>query len=43
MSIFKDFEEFETLVKKVYDSNGLILIPAFSGLLAPYWMPEFRL
>ena len=32
----------DTLATQVDDSAGVIIVPAFTGLLAPYWRPEAR-
>ena len=32
----------EALAKSVDDSGGVIIVPAFSGLFAPYWRPDAR-
>ncbi len=32
----------ETLALSVEDSGGVIIVPAFSGLFAPYWRPDAR-
>ena len=37
MEIINDSRETEAMAKKVKDNNGVYLIPAFSGLGAPYW------
>ncbi|MGG4603229.1 glycerol kinase GlpK [Paenalcaligenes sp. Me131] len=34
--------EVEALAETVSDSDGVILVPAFTGLGAPYWDPEAR-
>ena len=34
---FKDAAETEEIAKSVEDSNGVIIVPAFTGLGAPYW------
>ncbi|OUW02762.1 MAG: glycerol kinase [Betaproteobacteria bacterium TMED156] len=35
-------EEIEKLALNVPDSGGVIFVPAFSGLGAPYWRPDLR-
>src|SRR5439155_12932512 len=35
-------EELEALSKTVADNGGVYFVPAFSGLLAPYWRSEAR-
>ncbi len=37
LNLFKDSAETEMMAKQVKDNNGIYLIPAFSGLGAPYW------
>ena len=34
--------EVEALAASVNDSEGVVLVPAFAGLGAPYWMPHAR-
>jgi glycerol kinase len=34
--------EVEDLASQVEDNGGVYVVPAFSGLLAPYWRPEAR-
>ncbi|MET0933213.1 MAG: glycerol kinase GlpK [Mycetocola sp.] len=34
--------EVETLATTVEDNGGVYIVPAFSGLFAPYWKPEAR-
>ena len=34
--------ETEELAKKVADTNGCYIVPAFTGLGAPYWKPEAK-
>ncbi|WP_165065151.1 glycerol kinase GlpK [Marisediminicola senii] len=34
--------EIETLAKTVDDNGGVYIVPAFSGLFAPYWRPDAR-
>jgi glycerol kinase len=34
--------EVETLARQVPDSGGVVLVPAFAGLGAPYWDPDAR-
>ena len=42
MGFFKDSAESEAIAASVADSGGVILVPAFTGLGAPYWDPEAR-
>ncbi|WP_166984934.1 glycerol kinase GlpK [Canibacter zhoujuaniae] len=37
LGIIKDAPEVETLAKEVEDNGGVYIVPAFSGLFAPYW------
>lgn len=32
----------ETLARSVDNSGGVVIVPAFSGLFAPYWRPDAR-
>ena len=34
--------EVETLARAVEDNGGVYVVPAFSGLFAPYWRPDAR-
>ena len=38
----KGSAEVETLAQSVPDSGGVMMVPAFTGLGAPYWKPEAR-
>ncbi|UIR57975.1 glycerol kinase GlpK [Sphingobacterium sp. SRCM116780] len=42
LGIIKTSLEIEKLAKSVKDSNGVYLVPAFSGLGAPHWNPYAR-
>ncbi len=42
LGLFTRTEEVEALAASVTDSGGVYLIPAFTGLGAPYWDPEAR-
>lgn len=42
MELVKSAEELNTLAASVADSNGLFLVPAFTGLGAPHWDPYAR-
>ena len=35
-------EDTETIAQSLYDTNGVYLVPAFTGLGAPYWDPQAR-
>lgn len=37
MKFFSNYKELETLYESVNNSNGVIFVPAFSGLYSPYW------
>jgi glycerol kinase len=37
LGIFQDSKETEQMARSVNDSNGVYLVPAFSGLGAPHW------
>ncbi|WP_462326827.1 glycerol kinase GlpK [Desulfobaculum sp.] len=42
LEMFKDAAEVEELAAKVEDTGGVYVVPAFSGLFAPYWRPDAR-
>lgn len=42
LKILVDSAESETLARSVPDSGGVVLVPAFVGMGAPYWDPEAR-
>ena len=42
VKIIKHATETEKIVKKLKDNNGVYLVPAFTGLGAPYWDPNAR-
>ncbi|WP_299129711.1 glycerol kinase GlpK [uncultured Winogradskyella sp.] len=42
LDLIDDAEEIEALASKVEDSDGLIVVPAFTGLGAPHWDPYAR-
>ncbi|WP_422107161.1 glycerol kinase GlpK [Winogradskyella sp.] len=42
LNIIDDAKAIEALAKEVDDSNGLVVVPAFTGLGAPYWDPYAR-
>lgn len=42
MHLFKRAPESEAMATSVPDNNGVYLVPAFTGLGAPYWRPEAR-
>ncbi|MCF8105485.1 MAG: glycerol kinase GlpK [Desulfohalobiaceae bacterium] len=42
LGLIRDAEEVESLAAQVTDTAGVYVVPAFSGLLAPYWRPDAR-
>jgi len=42
LGIIKNADEVEKLAKTVDDNGGAYIVPAFSGLFAPYWRPDAR-
>ncbi len=42
LGLIGDAAESEALANSVPDNGGVYLVPAFSGLSAPYWKPEAR-
>lgn len=42
LKFFTKAAETETLIKEVSDTGGVVFIPAFAGLGAPYWRPHAR-
>lgn len=42
MRVISSAEESETLARRVPDSGGVYVVPAFTGLGAPYWNAEAR-
>ena len=42
LKIINDAHDTEYFANKVKDSNGVYLVPAFTGLGAPYWDPYAR-
>lgn len=42
LGFFSDSAQSEALIENVEDSGGVQLIPAFTGLSAPYWRPNVR-
>lgn len=40
LGLFTDSKETETLARSVEDNGGITLIPALSGLGAPWWRPD---
>ena len=42
LQLIKDSTEVESLAASVPDSGGVMFVPAFTGLGAPYWKPDAR-
>ncbi len=42
LGIIQDAAEVEALARSVPDSGDVVIVPAFSGLFAPYWRPDAR-
>ena len=42
LGLIKDAKEVETLALEVENSGGCFVVPAFSGLFAPYWKDDAR-
>lgn len=42
LKFFAKAAETETLIKGIKDTGGVVFIPAFAGLGAPYWRPHAR-
>lgn len=42
LGLIEHSEDIETLARTVEDNGGLYLVPAFSGLFAPYWRDDAR-
>jgi glycerol kinase len=42
LGIIKSADEIETLAASVEDNGGAYIVPAFSGLFAPYWRSDAR-
>jgi glycerol kinase len=42
LGIIESAAEVEELANSVPDSGGVVIVPAFSGLFAPYWRPDAR-
>ena len=42
LGLIKNTAEIETLARSVEDNGGVYIVPAFSGLFAPYWRPDAR-
>jgi len=42
LGLFEDSADVEKLALSVDDNGGVYIVPAFSGLFAPYWRPDAR-
>ena len=42
LGIIRSAHEIEPLARSVDDNGGAYIVPAFSGLFAPYWRPDAR-
>jgi glycerol kinase len=42
LQVLKRASDSESIARKVRDSGGVVLVPAFVGLGAPYWRPDVR-
>lgn len=42
LGIIRSSAEVQTLAAQVADADGVVLVPAFTGLGAPYWAPDAR-
>jgi glycerol kinase len=42
LGLISDAHEIEALATSVEDSGGAVIVPAFSGLFAPYWRTDAR-
>lgn len=42
LGLFDEAPEIEKLALSVKDNGGVYIVPAFSGLFAPYWRPDAR-
>jgi glycerol kinase len=42
LGLISDASEIEALATSVQDSGGAVIVPAFSGLFAPYWRTDAR-
>ena len=42
LGLISSAPEIETLARTVEDSGGVVIVPAFSGLFAPYWRSDAR-
>ncbi|ORC92156.1 glycerol kinase [Trypanosoma theileri] len=42
LKLFKNITDCEKIARSIPDTQGVVFVPAFSGLLAPYWDPTAR-
>jgi glycerol kinase len=42
LGLIRESQEVQALAAQVPDSEGVVLVPAFTGLGAPYWQPDAR-
>lgn len=42
LGLFSNFKEFDALTAGMIDSGGVYIVPAFSGLGLPHWLPDAR-
>lgn len=42
LGLIRSSDEIEALAASVPDTDGVVLVPAFTGLGAPYWQPDAR-
>jgi len=42
LGVIESSADIEALALSVPDSGGVVIVPAFSGLFAPYWRPDAR-
>lgn len=42
LGLFRSTDEIEALARSVEDAGGVYIVPAFSGLFAPYWRSDAR-
>ena len=42
LGFYANAADCESLARQVENSGGVVFVPAFAGLLAPYWNPEAR-
>jgi len=42
LKLIEQAQETEQIARNVHDTQGVVVIPAFTGLGAPYWRPDVR-